>query len=362
MTTVHAESSSRQRDLPELPPRRQVIGAAVLVVGLTLGLFGLVWDIEWHSDVGPDTFFTAPHLMLYASSAVSGLGCLAVVLLHTVAVRRDLADDSTPAVTVLGTFRAPLPFLVAGLGIAGGLLYGLGDLWWHSVYGFDVTPTSPPHVAMSICDLAASTGSIMAASSLRATRFGRWAFALACSCALGTWTFLLYSVPDVAGIPGLVLAMPVLCALLLALFAGTTRSPKWVLAFGLTFAVLQGVTALWTPAITNWYADSLGLAIRDFASPLPSMPLTYPFALLPAAAVVAGGMWLARRRNVHPRWAFAAIGAVASLVVLAGYLVLGLPVPLYGYLAVAVLGAAAAILGWHLATPLRQLAPRKVTA
>ena len=343
----------------ETLPRRQVIGAVVLLVGSALGLLGLVWDVEWHSDVGPDTFFTAPHLMLYTSMAVSGLTCLAVVLLHTAAARRGLAEDSTPAVTVLA-FRAPLPFLVAGLGIAGGLLYGLGDLWWHSVYGFDVTPTSPPHVAMSVCDLIGGTGTIMAAAALRRTRFGPWALAFACACALGTWTFLIYSTPDLAGVSGIVLAMSVLCVLLLALVAGVTRGPKWVLAFGLTFAVVQAATWVWAPAITTWYASSLGLALRDFASPLPSMPLTYPFALLPAAAVVAGGMWLAKRRNVHPRWAFTAVGAVGALLVLVGYFVLGFQPPIHGYLGTAVLGAGAAVLGWHLAVPLRQLAPQKV--
>lgn len=364
MATAQLETPSRQRDLPDLPPRRQVVGAAVLLAGLTVGLFGLVWDVEWHADVGPDTFFTAPHLMLYASSAIAGLSCLAVVLLHTFAARRDQADDSTLAVTVLGTFRAPLPFLVAGLGIAGGLLYGLGDLWWHTVYGFDVTPTSPPHVAMSLCDLATTTGAIMAAASLRATRLGRWALGLACSYAIGVTTFLLYSVPNVIpGLPGFVVAMPAVCALLLAIVAGTTGMARWVLAFGLTFVAVQAATWLWAPAVITWYADAMGLAVRDFASPQPTMPITYPFGLLVAAAVVAGGIWLARQRNLHPRWAFALIGAVASLVVLAGYLVIGVQIPLYGYVAVAVVGAGAAILGWHLAILLRQLAPTpKVTS
>lgn len=364
MATAQLETPSRQGDLTELPPRRQVIGTAVLLAGGLVGLFGLVWDVEWHADVGPDTFFTAPHLMLYASSAIAGLSCLAVVLLHTVATRRDRLSDTTPALTVLGTFRAPLPFLVAGLGIAVGLLYGLGDLWWHTVYGFDVTPTSPPHVAMSLCDLATSTGAIMAAASLRGTRLGRWALALACTTAVGVTTFLLYSVPTlIPGVPGFVLAMPVVCALLLAVVAGTTRGARWVLAFGLTFVAVQAGTWVWAPAITGWYADVMGLAVRDFADPLPTMPITYPFGLLAAAAVVAGGMWLAKRRNLPPRWAFAGIGAVASLVVLAGYLVIGVQLPLYGYAAVAVLGAGAAILGWHLAIPLRQLAPtRKVTS
>jgi hypothetical protein len=36
-----------------------------LLLGACFYILGGSWDIQWHADVGPDTFFTAPHSMLY---------------------------------------------------------------------------------------------------------------------------------------------------------------------------------------------------------------------------------------------------------------------------------------------------------
>ena len=37
---------------------RGVVPAAVLMGATLLSLVGSTWDIQWHADVGPDTFFT----------------------------------------------------------------------------------------------------------------------------------------------------------------------------------------------------------------------------------------------------------------------------------------------------------------
>lgn len=57
--------------------RPETIGAWLLLVASLTGTFGLVWDIQWHTDVGPDTFFTAPHLVVYLGMATTGLTSLA---------------------------------------------------------------------------------------------------------------------------------------------------------------------------------------------------------------------------------------------------------------------------------------------
>ena len=58
---------------------RGLVPAGFVLGGTLISLIGLTWDIQWHSDVGPDTFFTLPHLFLYAGSAFSGLASLVVV-------------------------------------------------------------------------------------------------------------------------------------------------------------------------------------------------------------------------------------------------------------------------------------------
>ena len=56
-------------------------GAYAVLLGSAISTVGLSWDVEWHRDVGPDTFFTLPHLGLYSGSALAGIASLAMVLL-----------------------------------------------------------------------------------------------------------------------------------------------------------------------------------------------------------------------------------------------------------------------------------------
>jgi hypothetical protein len=51
--------------------RFRIVAGVALGLMLTLAAFGLAWDIRWHSLVGRDTFFTPPHLLLYAGAKVN---------------------------------------------------------------------------------------------------------------------------------------------------------------------------------------------------------------------------------------------------------------------------------------------------
>ena len=75
---------SRSRTSDTTLERARFGAAAGFLVGVFLSFLGFCWDIQWHTDVGPDTFFTAPHLVLYAGVAIAGLTSLAMVLLTTV--------------------------------------------------------------------------------------------------------------------------------------------------------------------------------------------------------------------------------------------------------------------------------------
>ena len=72
-------------------------GAWSVLIGTLITLVGLSWDIQWHIEVGPDTFFTLPHLFLYSGSAIAGF-----------------AQPGHGAADHLGAARRPGPAALAG--------------------------------------------------------------------------------------------------------------------------------------------------------------------------------------------------------------------------------------------------------
>jgi len=45
---------------------------AFALIGFILALFGTYWDDAWHTEEGRDSFFIAPHLVLYAGISLTG--------------------------------------------------------------------------------------------------------------------------------------------------------------------------------------------------------------------------------------------------------------------------------------------------
>src|SRR5262245_61173470 len=141
--------------------RFRLLAGIPFTVGVLLAFLGLAWDVQWHADVGPDSFFTAPHAVLYTGVGIAGLTCLAVVLVTTWQVRRAVAGVATGTIAVLGgLFRGPAGFVIGGVGAAMFLAYGLTDQWWHALYGFDVTLVSPPHVGLILSLLVCMIGCV----------------------------------------------------------------------------------------------------------------------------------------------------------------------------------------------------------
>ncbi|MDX3102029.1 hypothetical protein [Nonomuraea angiospora] len=348
---------------PSHIPRREVTGAWFLLLGYATLLTGMVWDGQWHGDVGPDNFWTAPHLLLYAGTGVIGLTCLIVVLLSTWG--RGPATG-TPSVTVFRTFRAPWPFLVGGLGASGNLLYAGSDLWWHEVYGFDIAagPT-PSHFGLGLSIQVEIFAMIMAFAVLRRTRSERWGLALAVGLAtLGsTSAFGMVSELVFEWLPGIaprVLGLGAAAALILSLVVGLARSWHWPAATGLTFVLVQGGLSLFAPAATRWYAEAIGQPMRDYAANLPQALIGFP-ATYPLVALLAGAMtaW-AVRRGVHPGWIAVAAGALAGVNTALfyggiGIMEMNLPVTL---LAATALGTVMGSLGWQCAVLLRRFGER----
>jgi hypothetical protein len=342
------------------PDRMEAIGSWILLVAILCENLGVVWDVQWHDDVGPDTFFTASHLLIYLAPVIAGLTSLYIVLRRTADRRRGTEDSerAAAAVTVLGTFRAPVGFLVAGIGSAIELLYGLGDLWWHSIYGFDVTLNSPPHVGLALGGVGICVGTILAFAGLREHRWGRWGLVMSVAISMATVIFALFWAQPRS------VTITLVDVLALVLVAGVVRRPGWVTLTGLCFGVLHVVDWYFGPWAAEVYAGSVGLPLRDGVSGLPRMAIMYPMLLPVAAVLLDVALTLGRKGKLSPKVVMPAAGAVAGVVLLLSYLMQDhlfdmtrRPGLLAGAIGV-LLAALAAWLGWWFAHPLRNLCPR----
>jgi hypothetical protein len=294
------------------------VPAFVMLAGTLISLSGLTWDIDWHTYVGPDSFFTLPHLFVYSGGAIAGLTSLVMVLRATAAQRNG--HDPDPAVggrafKVLGVFAAPIGYLVGGIAAASFLLYGLWDEWWHGLYGFDVTIASPPHQGWltSICVTMIGTAIVFAAA--REHRWGRWGFMTAIA-AFGQYASITSSALADINLGSTIdwftvtwLAIPLVCVLL-----GSQVVPRGG-AFGTGLLTLLLSVVTWTFGVwaVGWYADVQHLALRDFVE------LNFPIdmVLIPALVFVFGVVveLLLRWRGANA-WLLAGSGAVGAIAII----------------------------------------------
>ncbi|PPK70896.1 hypothetical protein V5P93_002755 [Actinokineospora auranticolor] len=337
------------REIRALPP------AAALLTGGLLTLIGLTWDVQWHTDVGPDTFFTLPHLFLYAGSAVSGLASLTAVLMTTAARRAGRPTDPAVGGAPVGVFgrvfTAPLGYLVAGCGAASFLLYGLWDQWWHGLYGFDAVIDSPPHIGLLTSVMATLVGTVVVFAAAVDQRWGRIGaiVSLAVLAAFSTITVVAFETIS-RPVNAVHVAMAGLMVLIVATGAAFTRFGGVLVAAAL--AVVQAVSWWFSPWAAEVYADAVGLPLRDYVDGVPVMPALMPMVLIPAALLVHPLL------TARARWAPALAGAVAGalvagLQVVQNSIVYDFPTPAVSrLLPTALAGAVLGLLAGHAGTRL----------
>ena len=300
-----AEPRSRADDLDQV--RR--LAAIPFLLGVVASFVGLAWDVQWHVDVGPDTFFTAPHLVFYSGVAITGLTALAVVLLTTIQTRRRGGVPPAGTIPILrGLFHGPAGYVIGGVGAAAFLGYGLLDQWWHGLYGFDVTLISPPHVGLILAILVSMVGALVAfaGDARRAIDgAGNWlvpALGLAVSAgvlvAFVTATFMdavamLWPFHGRVDSSGVVIAA--LYSAILLLVSSVVRRPDIATLTALVFTAIRVATFALIPWITAEYAASIGLFLRDNTSGIAVLPGLMPSYLLLAAVAVDGLLWAGRR-------------------------------------------------------------------
>jgi hypothetical protein len=325
------------------------VGAWLALLGVFTTLFGLTWDVQWHSDVGPDTFWTLPHLFVYIGAALTGFAALTVVLLCTL-VRDNLQPDW---ISILGNrFRAPIGFILAGFGAFGFLSFGLFDQWWHLVFGFDVSIGSPPHVGLLLSDVLSMVG--VALIFVRGKTVNPIALALASAVATAfSVPFLLAIFADFNWQIPMLAISALLVPLVMLFVVAVTRNPWMALVFALFLLVIRTLGMLLLPPLTVWYAESLGWSLRDGATNVPQLSLLIPLLAPVAALLVAGLLTLAKQRQWPVLPVLLLAGAIAAPILYADGTLLPMPDAALLLIPTAVVGAFTAWLGWQLGVTAR---------
>lgn len=169
----------------------------LVVTGLKLlHFFGGNWDVQWHVEIGRDSFFIPPHQM-----ALLGFILAVVVTVVGIAYEDALARAGAPlrdVVRVAG-LTAPVAYWGAMAGFCGVGASALLDELFHRLFGIDITLWSLPHLLimgfMFVVDVSLMIGITTCAGRLglpfnwRNSAF--WGFVLAASFTYDSANFQL---------------------------------------------------------------------------------------------------------------------------------------------------------------------------
>jgi hypothetical protein len=124
---------------------------------VTSAYIGGYWDISWHRSIGRDTFWSPPHLAIYACGVLAGLAAAYLILTTTFNASAPLRDVS---VRIWG-FRGPIGAFICAWGGIAMLTSAPFDDWWHNAYGLDVKIISPPHMVLAAGFFGINFGTVM---------------------------------------------------------------------------------------------------------------------------------------------------------------------------------------------------------
>jgi hypothetical protein len=140
---------------------RHRVALWVFLGGKLLGAWGLAWDIQWHLLIGRDTFWIAPHLMMYGGVTAALLVAFAVLALDTVSAHRH--GPLRGSITVAG-FTSTRGMHLAAWGVGLVVLAAPIDDLWHRLFGLDVTLWSPPHLLGLLGSVVNTLGALVVAT------------------------------------------------------------------------------------------------------------------------------------------------------------------------------------------------------
>jgi len=126
-------------------------------LAVTSAYVGGYWDISWHRSIGRDTFWSAPHMAIYACGILAGISAAYLIFTTTFGKNAALKDVS---VRIWG-FRGPLGAFICAWGGVAMLVSAPFDDWWHNAYGLDVRIISPPHMVLAAGFFGIEFGTVM---------------------------------------------------------------------------------------------------------------------------------------------------------------------------------------------------------
>jgi hypothetical protein len=126
-------------------------------LAVTSAYVGGYWDIAWHRSIGRDTFWSPPHMAIYACGVLAGVSSAYLILTTTFGREAPLRDVS---VRIWG-LRGPLGAFILAWGGAAMLASAPFDDWWHNAYGLDVKIVSPPHMVLAAGFFGIELGAVM---------------------------------------------------------------------------------------------------------------------------------------------------------------------------------------------------------
>jgi hypothetical protein len=126
-------------------------------LAVTAAYVGGYWDISWHRSIGRDSFWSPPHMAIYACGVLAGLSSGYLILTTTFGRNAPLRDVSVRIWGFVGPLGA---FILAWGGIAM-LVSAPFDDWWHNAYGLDVKIISPPHMVLAAGFFGIEFGTVM---------------------------------------------------------------------------------------------------------------------------------------------------------------------------------------------------------
>ena len=154
MGAATATAESHDRDGPSAGVPWYLWVSALAVTSAYVGGY---WDISWHRSIGRDSFWSAPHIAIYACGVLAGISSAYLIFSTTFGRDASLRDVS---VRIWG-LRGPLGAFISAWGGVAMLVSAPFDDWWHNAYGLDVKIISPPHMVLAAGFFGIELGTVM---------------------------------------------------------------------------------------------------------------------------------------------------------------------------------------------------------
>jgi hypothetical protein len=142
---------------------------AVAVMKL-FNFIGGAWDIQWHVEIGRDSLWIPPHLLVMFAFTTGLLVTLALIGYETLLAS---AGQAQPHSLRIGVFSGPPAAFGISFGYFFALLSAIFDELWHEIFGIDATLWSPPHLLIMLATVLVDFSLMLGiAASARRLKYG----------------------------------------------------------------------------------------------------------------------------------------------------------------------------------------------